>query len=617
MRPWGVPAPVATEPRRVRRHTGRAGRRPRRDRTPTPGWPPSGSPVPHRSPRPGPPWRPAGAPASTAGCSSPIATRPGRPTRTASWPGPGRWWWGPWGYRAGRRRRPADARPAPGAAGRDRRPLRPARPLRGHCGPRSTGSPTGLAADGWRAGWWSTTTPWSTGRPPSGPDSAGTGATRLLLLPGLGSWFVLGSVVTDAPLDPTDAAGPVGAGRGVRHLPPLRHGLPDRCPGGRRRARRPTVPGLAASRPRVPSPWSSGPPSAAASTGATTARTVCPVNRTGERRHATGRARGGHHVRRGPPGLLDASDADLLSPTAGGTSPSAIPRYLRRNALVALGNVGDGRRPGHGGHPDPLGAPGTTRCWPSTPGGLPTGSGRSDAGRRARRGPADDPPARHQRLPPQGGRDPGLPVGAVAAAGSRLLRRPDRVVRPDAAGLRRRAGRPRHPHRAGAVPDPRPDPGPRCSADPRGGRAGRAPTWWSSTRPFPSGWSARASGIPYAVLLHGAEVAIPGGSRSAGRCWPTWCATRRWSCRPAGYPAAEARRAVRGRGMPPVVEIPPGRRPRSVRPAGRGRAARARADLGLPRRRTPGGQCQPPRAPQGDGRAHRRRRRCWRPGSPT
>ena len=66
--------------------------------------------------------------------------------------------------------------------------------------------------------------PSSTGRPPTGPGWAGTARTRNLLLPGQGSWFVLGSVVTDAPLDPAEA--PVADGCG-----PCRRCL-DACPTG-------------------------------------------------------------------------------------------------------------------------------------------------------------------------------------------------------------------------------------------------------------------------------------------------------------------------------------------------------------------------------------------------
>jgi len=89
-------------------------------------------------------------------------------------------------------------------------------------------------------------------------------------------------------------------------------------------------------------------------------------------------------------------------------------------------------------------------------------------------------------------------------------------------------------------------------------------------------------GIPYAVLLHGAEVAIPGrlpGSRSA-LAHVVRGADLVVSA--GGYPAAEARRAVRRRGMPPVVEVPPGVDLQRFAPLDEGARAVARADLGLP-----------------------------------
>ena len=47
----------------------------------------------------------------------------------------------------------------------------------------------------------STTTGWSIGRPPSGPVVAWAGKSTMMLDPKHGPWIVLGSVVTDAPLD--------------------------------------------------------------------------------------------------------------------------------------------------------------------------------------------------------------------------------------------------------------------------------------------------------------------------------------------------------------------------------------------------------------------------------
>ena len=91
-------------------------------------------------------------------------------------------------------------------------------------------------------------------------------------------------------------------------------------------------------------------------------------------------------------------------------------------------------------------------------------------------------------------------------------------------------------------------------------------------------------GIPYAVLLHGAEVTVPGRlpvSRSALAHVVRHAAL---VVSAGGYPAAEARRAVRSRGMPPVVEVPPGVDLERFVPLDDEERARARADLGLPAR---------------------------------
>jgi len=88
-------------------------------------------------------------------------------------------------------------------------------------------------------------------------------------------------------------------------------------------------------------------------------------------------------------------------------------------------------------------------------------------------------------------------------------------------------------------------------------------------------------GLPYAVVLHGAEVAVPGrlpGSRQAlahvlSRSVLAICA--------GGYPAAEARR-VAGDAMPPVVEVPPGVDVDKLRPLNAAARRKARSALGLP-----------------------------------
>ena len=89
------------------------------------------------------------------------------------------------------------------------------------------------------------------------------------------------------------------------------------------------------------------------------------------------------------------------------------------------------------------------------------------------------------------------------------------------------------------------------------------------------------SDLPYAVVLHGAEVTVPGrlpGSRQAlaevlGRSVLAVCA--------GGYPAGEARR-VAGERMPPVVDVPPGVDIERLRPLTAADRRKARAALGLP-----------------------------------
>ena len=107
----------------------------------------------------------------------------------------------------------------------------------------------------------------------------------------------------------------------------------------------------------------------------------------------------------------------------------------------------------------------------------------------------------------------------------------------------------------------------------------------------------RLRAAPYVAVLHGAEVTVPGrlpGSRALLRRVLDGAA----GVLAAGtYPAEEAARAA-GRPLPGLV-IPPGRRrhagsdPQAVRP---------------PRDGPAGSRREPPRAPQGLRRPHRRRR---------
>jgi phosphatidylinositol alpha-1,6-mannosyltransferase len=87
--------------------------------------------------------------------------------------------------------------------------------------------------------------------------------------------------------------------------------------------------------------------------------------------------------------------------------------------------------------------------------------------------------------------------------------------------------------------------------------------------------------VPYGVILHGAEVTVPGrlpGSRAAlGRVLRGARLVVAAGC----YPAAEARRAVPGM-TAPLVEIPPGVDANAIVPLKAAERRGARAELGLP-----------------------------------
>ena len=73
----------------------------------------------------------------------------------------------------------------------------------------------------------------------------------------------------------------------------------------------------------------------------------------------------------------------------------------------------------------------------------------------------------------------------------------------------------------------------------------------------PLGLAAPAVGLPYAVVLHGAEVTVPGRLPVGRQALAGVLARSALAVCAGGYPAAEARRAAGGR-MPAVVEVPPG-----------------------------------------------------------
>jgi epoxyqueuosine reductase len=161
------------------------------------------------------------------------------------------------------------------------------------------------------------------------------GKNANLLLPGRGSWFVLGSVVTDAPLQPASEPVPDGCGACHRCI--------DACPTGAI-----VAPGVVDARRCLA--WLLQRPGsfpvefrAAAGGriyGCDDCQTVCPPNiRFGRAEPVEVDA----HPVVDLIEMLEVDDAALLARHGRWYIAGRDPRWLRRNALVALGNVGDGR----------------------------------------------------------------------------------------------------------------------------------------------------------------------------------------------------------------------------------------------------------------------------------
>ncbi len=165
------------------------------------------------------------------------------------------------------------------------------------------------------------------------------GKNSNVLLPGGGSWFVLGAVVTDAPL-PFDVAVTDGCG-------PCRRCL-GACPTGAL-----VGPGVLDARRclawllQAPGvfPFEHRVALGDRIYGCDDCQDVCPPNRVALRA-ASGPA----------PGPADGAGVDLLDMLAATDTelmalygrwyiPRRDPRYLRRNALIALANTADGRLP--------------------------------------------------------------------------------------------------------------------------------------------------------------------------------------------------------------------------------------------------------------------------------
>jgi epoxyqueuosine reductase len=164
------------------------------------------------------------------------------------------------------------------------------------------------------------------------------GKNTLLLLPGRGSWFVLGSVATDAPLPPTEARPTGSCGTCARCL--------AACPTGAL-----VEPGVLDARRclawllQAPGtfPAELRPALGGRIYGCDDCQEVCPPNRAEDRHNPPPPASAADEPWVELVSLLGSSDAELLGHLGRWYIPRRQPRYLRRNALVALGNIGDGR----------------------------------------------------------------------------------------------------------------------------------------------------------------------------------------------------------------------------------------------------------------------------------
>ena len=162
------------------------------------------------------------------------------------------------------------------------------------------------------------------------------GKSANVLLPGQGSWFVLGSVVTDAPLAPAAAPVADGCGTCTRCL--------DGCPTGAI-----VAPGVVDARRCLawlvqapgtfPVEWREA--LGDRLYGCDDCQEVCPPNRRVDRSVAPATDRGAAGAVIDLLDLLAAGDEALLERHGRWYIAQRDPRYLRRNALLALGNAAD------------------------------------------------------------------------------------------------------------------------------------------------------------------------------------------------------------------------------------------------------------------------------------
>lgn len=161
------------------------------------------------------------------------------------------------------------------------------------------------------------------------------GKNANVLLPGQGSWFVLGSVVTDAPLPAADDTVPDGCGPCTRCLPACPTGAlvaPGVLDARRCLAWLVEAPGVFPREHRVAL--------GDRLYGCDDCQDACPLNRTADRHSPPPTAEYDAEPWVDALEVLRLDDDALLHRFGRWYIPRRQPRHLRRNALVVLGNVG-------------------------------------------------------------------------------------------------------------------------------------------------------------------------------------------------------------------------------------------------------------------------------------
>ncbi|MGH9302092.1 MAG: tRNA epoxyqueuosine(34) reductase QueG [Acidimicrobiales bacterium] len=166
------------------------------------------------------------------------------------------------------------------------------------------------------------------------------GKNTLVLLPGAGSYFVLGSVITDAPLPFSTVPVNDGCGRCTRCM--------SACPTGAL-----VAPGVLDARKclawllEAPGQFPREHRSALGDRiyGCDDCQEACPINRVATRHRPGPLIEASDEPTVSLTGLLALCDDELLKRYGRWYIPKRQARFVRRNALVALGNVGNGLDP--------------------------------------------------------------------------------------------------------------------------------------------------------------------------------------------------------------------------------------------------------------------------------